>query len=234
MPEGKTCLIVGAGPGNGLAIARRFNQGGYRVALLARSPDNLRRLQEMLPAAHCQRCDVTLPDELARAIVSVRADLGQVAVMIYNAGSGMFGSIDDVSAEDFEAAWRVNALGCFHAVYQVLPDMRSAGGGNIVIIGATASKRGSAAFAAFASAKGAQYNLAQSLARHLGPEGIHVSYAVIDGVIALERTRARLPDKPEEFFLQPDDIAAAVYDVTQQRRSAWTFEFDLRPFAERW
>lgn len=234
MNEGKTCLIVGAGPGNGLAIATRFHEGGYRVALLARDPDNLRRLQQTLPDAHCQRCDVTLPDELERAMVSVRADLGQIGVLVYNAGSGVFGSIDDVSADDFENAWRVNALGCFHAVRHVLPDMRSAGGGNIVIIGATASRRGGAGFAAFASAKGAQYNLAQSLARHLGPEGIHVSYAVIDGVIDSERSRSRLPDQADGFFLQPDDVAASVYAITQQPRSAWTFEYDLRPYGERW
>jgi len=116
----------------------------------------------------------------------------------------------------------------------VLPDMRTAGSGNIVVIGATASKRGGANFAAFASGKAAQYNLAQSMARHLDPERIHVSYVIIDGVVDLERTRKRLPDKPDEFFLQPADIAESVYQLTRQKPSAWTFELDLRPFAEKW
>ena len=112
--------------------------------------------------------------------------------------------------------------------------MRSQGGGTIIFIGATAAKRGGARFAAFASAKAAQYNLAQSLARHLGPEKIHIAYIVIDGVIDIPRTRQRMPDKPDEFFLGPNDIADAVYDVSQQAPSAWTFEFDVRPYCETW
>ena len=234
MSDSKNCVVVGAGPGNGLALGRRFQAAGYQVALLARSADNLKQLQNALPAALTLRCDVTLADEIEGSFATIRADLGQVGVLIYNAGSGVFGSIDEVSPETFEAAWRVNTLGCFLCVREVLPDMRSVGAGNIVIVGATASRRGGAGFAAFSSAKGAQYNLAQSLARYLGPEGIHVSYAVIDGMIDLPRTRARFPDRPAETFLQPDQIAEAIYANTQQDRSAWTFEFDLRPHTEQW
>jgi len=122
----------------------------------------------------------------------------------------------------------------FVTVQEVLPDMRKAGGGNIVVSGATASLRGGANAAPFASAKAAQRSLAQSMARHLGPEKIHVSYVIIDGMIDIPYIREMMPDKPTEYFLSPDDIAAAVFHLTQQPPSAWTFELDVRPFGEKW
>ena len=112
--------------------------------------------------------------------------------------------------------------------------MKERGQGAIVVIGATASLRGGARTTGFASAKAAQRSLAQSMARGLGPAGIHVSYVVIDGVIDLERTRSRMPDRPDNFFLKPDAIAEAVYQLTEQDSSAWSFEVDLRPYAEKW
>jgi NAD(P)-dependent dehydrogenase (short-subunit alcohol dehydrogenase family) len=112
--------------------------------------------------------------------------------------------------------------------------MKARGRGVIVVIGATASLRGGARTTGFASAKAAQRSLAQSMARDLGPVGIHVSYVVIDGVIDLERTRSRMPDRPDDFFLQPDAIAETVYQLTEQDSSAWSFEVDLRPYAEKW
>jgi len=112
--------------------------------------------------------------------------------------------------------------------------MRMAGGGNIVVIGATASLRAGGEFLPFASAKFAQRGVAQSLARKLGPERIHVSLVIIDGVIDLQRTRQRLPDKPDEYFLTPGAIAESVFQLTRQNPQAWTFELDLRPFGERW
>jgi len=168
------------------------------------------------------------------AFDEIRARLGGISVLVYNAGAGVFGNIDDITAAQLENAWRTNTLGLYLCTRAILPDMRTAGSGNIIVIGATASKRGGANFAAFASAKAAQYNLAQSMARHLGPERIHVGYVIIDGVVDLERTRKRLPDKPDEFFLQSPDIAESVYQLTRQKSSAWTFELDLRPFAEKW
>jgi NAD(P)-dependent dehydrogenase (short-subunit alcohol dehydrogenase family) len=116
----------------------------------------------------------------------------------------------------------------------VIPAMKERGQGAIVVIGATASLRGGARTTGFASAKAAQRSLAQSMARGLGPAGIHVSYVVIDGVIDLERTRSRMPDHPDDFFLKPDAIAEAVFQLTEQDSSAWSFEVDLRPYAEKW
>lgn len=234
MPTNKTCVVVGAGPGNGLSLGRKFIAEGYDVALLARSVDNLSNLKTMLPEAYTCACDVTQASSIQSAFDNVQKELGDIDVLIYNAGSGIFGAIDDIDEQSFEQAWRVNTMGCFTCVKTVLNNMRTAGGGKIVIMGATAAKRGGARFAAFASAKAAQYNLAQSLARHLGPENIHVAYVVIDGVIDVPRTRQRLPEKPNEFFLNPDHIADAVYHLTQQHASAWTFELDVRPYCETW
>jgi len=234
MQATRNCLVVGAGPGNGLALGRKFSAEGYAVALLARSSENLAALKSALPEAHTIACDVTRPDSVQKAFSESRDRSGPVDTLVYNAGSGVFGSIDDVDASAFEQAWRTNALGCFHCVQAVLEDMRHRGQGTIIIIGATAAKRGGARFSAFASAKAAQYNLAQSLARHLGPENIHVAYIVIDGMIDIPRSRERMPDKPDEFFLDPADIADTVYAVSQQGKSAWTFELDVRPYRETW
>jgi len=164
----------------------------------------------------------------------LRKALGPIDVLIYNAGAGAFEDVDQATPESLESAWRTNALGLFAAARAVLPDMRARGSGNIVVIGATAALRGGARFLPFASAKAAQRSIAQSLARKLGPEGIHVSYLVLDGVVDLPRTRAAMSDKPDEFFLDPDAIANVALDVVRQPRQAWTFELDLRPFGEKW
>jgi NAD(P)-dependent dehydrogenase (short-subunit alcohol dehydrogenase family) len=112
--------------------------------------------------------------------------------------------------------------------------MKRKGAGSIVVIGATASRRGMPRTASFAPAKAAQRSLAESMARQLWPAGIHVSLIIIDGVIDLERTRERMPDKSDDFFLKPDDIAATAHWLTEQPRSAWAFEVEARPFGEKW
>ena len=133
-----------------------------------------------------------------------------------------------------EASWRVNALGGFLASKQVIPAMKRAGRGNIVFVGATASRKGGPRSAAFSSAKGAQRNLAESMARALWPSGIHVALIMVDGVVDLPRTRERMPDKPDSFFIKPDDVAEIGFRLTQQRPSAWSFEVEARPYGETW
>ena len=227
------CVIVGAGPGNGAAFARRFAAAGYRVILMARDAARIEAIAAQAGDAEAIAVDVTDASAMTSAFARA-AKAGTPDVLIYNAGAGKFGNVDQLAAADFEAAWRTNALGCFLAVKEVLPAMRRRGSGSIVIIGATASIKGSANFAGFASAKAALRSLAQSLARQLGPENIHVAHVVIDGVIDLERTRKMLGDRPDDFFLKPDDIATSVFNLATQPRSAWTFELDLRPFGEKW
>lgn len=228
------CVIPGAGPGNGAALARRFAQAGYAVAMLARSKERLEELAEGIDGAHAYGCDVGDPQDVTRVFKHIRAELGPVSALLYNAGSGQWGTVDQTTPETLEAAWRVNTLGLLACVRESLGDMREAGSGSIVVTGATASLRGGASFTAFASAKAAQRSLAQSMARQLWPEGIHVALAIVDGVVDTPRTREMLPDKPEDFFLQPGDIAESIYFLTQQPRSAWTFELDLRPYGETW
>jgi NAD(P)-dependent dehydrogenase (short-subunit alcohol dehydrogenase family) len=160
--------------------------------------------------------------------------MGPVDVLLYNAGSGQWANFEEITAEGLEAGWRVNVLGLMVAGQAVAPDMIRRGGGAIVVTGATASLRGAAGTAAFASATAGQRALAQSMATHLGPKGVHVGHGIVDGVVDLPTTRARMGDKPDEFFLKPDRIAEAVYFLAHQDPSAWTFELDLRPFGERW
>lgn len=228
------CVVVGVGPGNGAAFAHKFSQSGYQVALLARSVETSQALAEELPDSRAYACDVTDAAAIASTFAAIRSDMGEVDVLVYNPGAGVWRSIEEISAEDFEHSWRVNALGSFLASKQVIPAMKQAGKGSIVFIGATASRRGGAKTAAFAPAKAAQRSLAESMARHLWPAGIHVALVMVDAVVNTPTARQMLPDKPDDFFAQPDAIAEAVFNITQQQPSAWTFEIDVRPFGEKW
>jgi NADP-dependent 3-hydroxy acid dehydrogenase YdfG len=227
------CLIIGAGPGNGAAFARRFAAAGHRLVLAARDLSALAALAAELPDAHPCPYDAAEP-EAAREIAALERRYGAIDTLVYNAGNAVFGNIEQISLDDFERAWRVSALGLAAAAKALIPGMSARKHGNIVVIGATASLRGGASFAGFAAAKAAQRSLAQSLARHLGPQGIHVSHVVIDGVIDSPRARERFSERPEELFLKADDIAEAVFGLSCQKPSAWTFELDLRPAAEKW
>jgi len=228
------CVITGVGPGNGAAFSRKMSAEGYQVAMLARSADRLQSLQKEIRGSRGYSVDISDAEAVSEAFRRVRAELGPVDVLLHNAGSGVFGSFMDTSPEDLEQSWRTNTLGLMLCAKEACRDMLAASQGTIVVTGATASLRGGANFAAFASAKAAQRSLAQSMARSLGPKGVHVAYVVVDGVIDIPRTRALMPDRPDEKFLRPEDIASSVFHLVQQKRSAWTFEIDLRPFTEQW
>ncbi|MFQ5348649.1 MAG: SDR family NAD(P)-dependent oxidoreductase [Rhodothalassiaceae bacterium] len=228
------CAILGVGPGNGLALARRFAAGGYEIALLSRSEDKLAHYAAAIEGAATFACDARDPGSVEAAFAAVAERLGPVKVLCYNAGAGGWAVPEETTVADMEASFRTNALGLLVAAQAVLPGMIKTGGGAIMVTGATASLRGGPKTTAFAAAKAAQRSLAQSLARHWGPKGIHVALFIIDGVIDLPRTRKMLPDKPDTFFLKPDDIADTVFHVAHQAKSAWTFELDLRPFMEKW
>ncbi len=234
MAKRPVCVVIGVGPGNGAAFARRFDREGYALALLARSEDTSRKLAAELGEARAFTCDVGDPASVQRAFAAIREALGEPDVIIYNAGSGTFGTLDDVSAADLESSWRVNTLGLFAVAKEVAPAMQARGSGSIVIVGATASRRGVPRTIAFAQAKAGQRSLAESLARHLWPKGIHVSVIILDGVVDLPRTRAHMPGKPDSFFVAPDDVANTAAFLAAQPRSAWTFELEARPFGESW
>lgn len=228
------CVVTGVGPGNGAAFSRRFAGEGYRVAMLARSADALKKLEQEIDGARAFACDVTDAGAVGETFARLRADLGPVRVLVHNAGSGVFGGFLEADAAQLEQAWRVNTLGLFLCGQEAAADMLEAGRGAIIVSGATAALRGGAGFASFASAKAAQRSLAQSMARQLGPRGIHVAYVVIDGVIDVPRTRQIFGDRPDDFFLKPDAIADTVFHLARQDPSAWSFEVDVRPFGEKW
>jgi NAD(P)-dependent dehydrogenase (short-subunit alcohol dehydrogenase family) len=228
------CAVVGVGEGNGAALARAFAREGNAVALLARGTDFTQSLAAELGDARAYSCDVSDPRSVAEAFARIRSEMGDPSTLVYNAGSGTWGDVESISLEDFEKSWRVNALGALAVSQQVIPAMKAAGSGTILFIGATASLRGGPKTAAFAPAKAAQRSLAESMAKTLGPQGIHVALIVVDAVVDLPRTRASMPDTTDDFFLKPDDMAATAIWLAKQPRSAWTFEADVRPFGEKW
>jgi NAD(P)-dependent dehydrogenase (short-subunit alcohol dehydrogenase family) len=227
-------VVVGVGPGNGAALARRFHTAGYAVALLARSPALITELGRELEGARPYICDVGEEASVAQVFSAIATEMGPVEALIYNAGGGVWGTIEEVTPQAFEQSWRVNALGALLASKQVVSQMKQAGRGSVVFIGATASRRGNVKTAAFAPAKAAQRSLAESMARHLWPAGVHVAVLVIDGVVDLPRTRQMMPGKPDTFFVAPNDVAEAALQLTRQPRSTWTFELEVRPFGEAW
>lgn len=228
------CVVAGVGPGNGAAFVRRFAEEGYKVAMIARTPGVMNDLAAELPVAKPYVCDIGDAGAVERTFVQIASDPGPVDVLIYNAGKGVWGSVEEVSLEHFEAAWRTNTLGAFVSAKCVIPAMKQRGSGQIILIGATASLRGGASTAAFASAKAAQRSLAQSLARSLWPSGIHVSLVIVDGIVDEPLMRAKLADRPDDFFVKPEDIADTLVQLTRQRKSAWSFEVEARPFGETW
>lgn len=230
----KVCIVAGVGPGNGTAFTRKFANEGYKVAMLARSEDRLRSLEKEIPAATGYTVDIGDRKQVEASIERIRKELGPVNILIHNAAAGAFDSFMDAAPETLELTFRINTMSLLHLGQVVVPSMLEAGRGDIIVIGNTSAWRGAANYASFAPTKAAQRILAQSMARSLGPQGIHVAYVVIDAVIDVPWTRSFNPDKPDDFFIQPREIAESVYHLTQQDRCAWTFELDLRPYGEKW
>lgn len=222
------CAVVGVGPKNGRAFAKRFADDGYAVALISRSTEYTGALADEI-GGRAYACDVTDPDAINDTFSRIRNDLGDVEVLLYNAGSGKFGTFDDVPDEEFEKGWQINVRGLLQSTRTVVGPMRKRGRGAIIITGATASLRGKPFTAAFASAKAAQRSLAQSFARQLGPEGIHVALVIVDGKVGTDDETSN-----EGEFLRPRDIAETVHHLAMQPKSAWSFEVDVRPFGESW
>jgi NAD(P)-dependent dehydrogenase (short-subunit alcohol dehydrogenase family) len=227
-------VVTGVGPGTGAAIARRFARGGYRVAMLARSRDRLAALERELPDAKGYRCDVTDEAQLDSTIDAIRRDLGTPKVLIHNAVGGAFGSFMEIEPQVLNRNFQVNTMALLYLARRLAPDMIAAGDGAIIASGNTSALRGKAAFAGFAPTKAAQRILAESMARELGPKGVHVAYVLIDAVIDLEWTRKRFAGAPDDFFIKPAPIADEIWHVTHQDRSAWSFNVEVRPFRETW
>lgn len=222
-------VVVGIGPKNGAAFSRRFAADGYAVAMLSRSTTLSEELAKELEDARAFACDVSDPASVERAFTTVAKEMGPVEVLVYNAGSGTWGNIEEITLEQLETSWRINAGGLFAASKQVIPSMVEREKGSIIVVGATASLRGKPFTTAFAPAKAAQRSLAQAMARHLAPKGVHVGLIIIDGMVTKPGSEGSPPEK-----LSAGDIAHAASFLASQPRSAWTFELDVRPQMESW
>ena len=231
----KIALVAGVGRGTGASVARRFAAGGYRVAMLARSGSRLAELAAEIPGSLALPCDITDPDALADALEQTRRKLGDDPhVVVHNAARGVRGGFLDIDPADVEANFRVNTMSLLHLARATAPAMIRRGEGAILVTGNTSAWRGIPRFSGFAPTKAAQRILAESMARELGPQGVHVAYIVIDAVIDLRWTRRRNPDRPDDFFIQPDAIGEEVFRIAHQDRSAWSFNVEIRPFGETW
>jgi len=225
----ETALIVGAGSGLSASLARLFAGEGLRVALAARNSDKLASLCAAT-GARAFACNAVEPDQVARLFSDVEAALGAPDVVVYNASGRARGPLVELVPAEVERAIMVSAFGGFLVAREAAARMLPKRHGAVLFTGASASVKGYPLSAPFAMGKFALRGLAQSMARELGPQGIHVAHFVIDGGIRSER-RDEAPDKPESM-LDPDAIAQTYIDVLRQPRSAWSTEVELRPWVE--
>ncbi|MCW5649888.1 MAG: SDR family oxidoreductase [Ramlibacter sp.] len=238
-------LIIGAGDATGGAIARRFARGGYTACATRRSLDKLQPLLEQIRAeggtAHGFASDARKEEEVVALIEQIESTLGPIEVLVFNIGANVPSSILEESARKYFKIWEMACFSGFLNGREVARRMVTRAGPQrqqtIIFTGATASLRGASGFAAFAGAKHALRALAQSMARELGPRGIHVAHSIIDGAIDTEFIRENFPQryalKSEDGILNPDHIADAYWMLHQQPRDAWTHELDLRPYMEK-
>jgi short-subunit dehydrogenase len=227
-------IVTGVGPGTGAAVARRFSEGGFRVAMLARDVDRLTKLEREIPDSIAVPCDVSDANALDARLDELVARFGAPKVVVHNAVGGAFGSFLDIEPETLEQNFQVNVMALFHLARRLAPGMVDAGGGSLIVTGNTSALRGKANFAGFAPTKAAQRILAESIAREMGPKGLHVAYLLIDAVIDVPWARARFKEARDDFFIKPAAIADEAWHVAHQGRSAWSFLVEVRPFAENW
>jgi NAD(P)-dependent dehydrogenase (short-subunit alcohol dehydrogenase family) len=243
MSEPKVALVIGAGDSTGGAVARRFAREGYIACVTRRNGDKLASLVQRIEAeggkAHAFGSDARREDEVTTLFETIERDIGPIEVVSFNVGGNVRFPIRETTARVYTKVWEMCALSGFFAGREAAKVMVPRKRGTILFTGATASVRGSAGYAAFAGGKHALRALAQSMARELGPEGIHVAHVVVDGAIDTDFTRQRSPDKYEakkaaDGILNPDSIAENYWMLHRQPRDAWTHELDLRPWSETW
>ncbi len=240
--KNKAALVIGAGDATGGAIARRFASEGYIACVTRRSADKLQPLVEAIRAEGGQAqgfaSDARKEDDVIKLIDDIERDVGAIEVMVFNIGANVPSSILEETARKYFKIWEMACFSGFLAGREVARRMVTRGRGTILFTGATAGMRGAANFAAFAGAKHALRALAQSMARELGPKGIHVAHVVVDGAIDTAFIRENFPEryalKDQDGILNPEHIAENYWYLHTQPRDAWTHELDLRPWIERW
>ena len=243
MSNKKIALIVGAGDATGGAIARRFAREGYTVCLTRRTADKLaplvRQIEQDGGEAHAFGSDARREDSVIGLFATIERDIGPIEVLVFNVGGNVRFPIRETTLRVYTKVWEMCALAGFLNGREAARVMAPRSRGTILFTGATASVRGGSGFSAFAGGKHALRALAQSMARELGPEGIHVAHVVVDGAIDTDWTRSRAPDqyesrKAEQRILNPASIAENYWMLHAQPRDAWTHELDVRPWAETW
>jgi len=236
----KVALVIGAGDATGGAIARRFALEGYFACVTRRSAEKLQPLVEAIEAqggrARGFPSDARKEEEVVALIEHIESTIGPIEVLVFNIGANVRTSILEESARKYLKIWEMACFSGFLNAREVAKRMVTRSRGTIIFTGATASLRGSNGFAAFAGAKHALRALAQSMARELGPRGIHVAHPVIDGAIDTAFIRENFPEryalKDRDGILDPEHIADQYWQLHKQPRDAWTFELDLRPWME--
>lgn len=240
MPSNEVVVIIGAGDATGGAIARRFAHEGYTVCATRRTADALTPLIETIRAeggaAHAFGCDARDEEAMAGLFEHIERDVGPVVVVVFNIGANVRFPITETTARVYRKVWEMAAFAGFLAGREAARVMLPRQQGTIIFTGATASLRGASGFSAFAGAKFALRALAQSMARELGPRGIHVAHSIIDGAIDTAFIRDNFPEryalKDRDGILNPDHIAEQYLQLHRQPRDTWTHELDLRPWLE--
>ena len=238
------CLVIGAGDGLGAAIAAAFAAEGLAVAV-TRRPRHAEALEALAAdlrangaSAHAFPLDAREEREIVALVETIERDIGPLEVVVFNIGANVRFGLTETTERVYRKVWEMAALAGFLTLREAARAMKPRGRGAILVTGATASLRGGAGFSAFAGAKHALRALAQSAARELGPQGVHVAHVVIDGAIDGVFTRSMQADAAERLaraeILDPSEIARNYVHLYRQARCAWTFEMDLRPFSEPW
>jgi len=240
--RGPVALVIGAGDATGGAIARRFAREGLVACVTRRSADKLAPLVDEIRAAGGAArgfvSDARKEEEVIALVEQIEREVGPIEVLVFNIGANVPSSVLEETARKYFKVWEMACFGGFLNGREVARRMVARGRGTILFTGATAALRGSANFAAFAGAKHALRALAQSMARELGPQGVHVAHVIVDGAIDTEFIRSNFPQryalKERDGILNPEHIAENYWQLHRQPRDAWTFELDLRPWLETW
>jgi NAD(P)-dependent dehydrogenase (short-subunit alcohol dehydrogenase family) len=238
---GKAVLVVGAGDATGAAVARRFAREGYAVCVTRRTADKVTALAESIRAAdgiaHGFASDARVEADITSLFERIERDIAPLDVVVFNIGGNVRFGITETTERVYRKVWEMGALAGFLVGREAARVMLPRGHGTILFTGATASLRGSAGFCAFSGAKHALRSLAQSMARELGPQGLHVAHVIVDGAIDTQFIAENFPQryalKDQDGILNPDAIAENYWQLHLQHRSAWTHELDLRPWLEK-
>ncbi len=242
MDAERVALIMGAGDGTGAALVKRFAKGGYIVVAVRRDEAKLASLVDEVGAsggrAEGYAADATREEEVKALVESVERETAPIQVAIYNVSAFMRGQVTDLSSQDYRSSWEKSALGGFLMGREVAKRMLTRDNGTILFNSSTASQRGMANYAALAGGRHALRALAQSMARELGPKGLHIAHIIIDGGIDGPQLRERFPDRERQVgsdeLIKPEDVAEVCWQLHQQPHSAWTQEIVIRPWTEKW